>query len=163
MTTTRPIGKIAGRSAAARMLVVATLAALTGAAGARLEARQVADPSADLLQGFTPDVSVARGQTVHFKIETTATAYSISIYRLDGAGMAASQPLATVPNPPAPQIQPPCLADPDAGIDCSNWSESASWAVPTDAVPGIYIALLQRPDTNTSTSIVFVVQGDAGN
>ena len=29
-------------------------------------------------------------------------------------------------------------------IDCGNWAESASWAVPTDAVSGIYFARLVR-------------------
>ena len=41
------------------------------------------------LQGFATDISVNRGETVSFKIDTTASAYRIDIYRLgyyDGHG-----------------------------------------------------------------------------
>ena len=34
------------------------------------------------IQGFATDISVNKGQTVHFKIKTNATAYTIDIYRL---------------------------------------------------------------------------------
>src|SRR4030095_14753481 len=34
------------------------------------------------IQGFATDISVNKGQTVHFKIKTDATAYTIKIYRL---------------------------------------------------------------------------------
>jgi hypothetical protein len=164
MMTTRPAGKITRRSSVARMLVATSAVALTCAFGAPAGASAAADTPPQTLQGFTTNVSVSRGQTVHFKIETDAAAYSITIYPLDGAGTAAAQPVASVPNPPAPQVQPACIPDPASGVvDCSNWSESASWAVPLDAVPGIYVALLQRPDTTASTSIVFVIQADGGN
>src|ERR1035437_5253530 len=34
------------------------------------------------IQGFATDISANKGDTVHFKINTTASAYQISIYRL---------------------------------------------------------------------------------
>src|SRR5213595_2877981 len=34
------------------------------------------------LQGFATDISVNRGDTVHFKIDTNAPAYTIQIFRL---------------------------------------------------------------------------------
>jgi N,N-dimethylformamidase beta subunit-like protein len=111
------------------------------------------------LQGFTTNTSVSRGQVVHFKIETDALAYSITIYQLGESG---ALPVASLPTPPAPQLQPPCLPDSSTGlVDCSNWSESASWAVPADAVPGLYVARLARPDTVSGSEIVFVVQDDS--
>ena len=65
------------------------------------------DPS---IQGFATQISVNRGDTVHFKVKTDATAYGIDIYRLgyyggDGARLIASvNPTATLP-----QTQPACL------------------------------------------------------
>jgi len=162
MMTTRPTGQINRRSRVVQMLVAACAVLVTCGVGAGASA--AADSPSPNLQGYTTELSIIRGQTVHFKIETDAPAYSITIYLLDQNGVAGTQPVASVPNPPAPQVQPPCLSSQDAGlVDCSNWSESASWAVPANAVPGIYIALLQRADTMASSQIVFVVQGDSGN
>ena len=46
-------------------------------------------------------------------------------------------------------------------IDCGNWAESASWAVPADAVSGIYFAKLVRDDQPSEGShIIFVVRDD---
>lgn len=158
MMTTRPIQPIRHRPRMARAFVA--LGAIVLACGAGVRASAAADDIVSpTLQGFTTDLSVSRGQTVRFKIETNAPAYSITIYPIDDAGVAGAQPVGSVPNPPAPQVQPPCLPSQDTGlVDCGNWSESASWTVPQSTVPGIYVALLQRPDTPASSQIVFVVQ-----
>src|SRR5205807_1457055 len=47
--------------------------------------------------------------------------------------------------------------------DCGNWAESASWAVPPDAVSGIYFAKLVRSDTGAASHMFFVVRDDASN
>jgi hypothetical protein len=140
-------------------LLVATFAGFVlagvGAGGNAVQAGST-DP---ILQGFTTNTSASRGQVVHFKIETDALAYSITIYQLGESG---AQAVASLPTPPAPQLQPPCLPDSGTGvIDCSNWSESASWTVPANAIPGLYVARLERPDTGNGSEIVFVVQDDS--
>jgi hypothetical protein len=118
-----------------------------------------AQTSVPSLGGFTTNPSVSRGNVVHFKIATDALAYSITIYRRDDSG---AQAVASLPTPAAPQIQPPCLPDSGTGVvDCSNWSESASWTVPATAIPGLYVARLERPDTGSVSEIVFVVQDDS--
>ena len=72
--------------------------------------------------------------------------------------------MATVnPSASLPQNQPTCLNDVATGlIDCGNWAVSASWAVPSDAVSGIYFAKVVRPDTGGASHIVFVVRDDDG-
>ncbi|HTN44167.1 MAG TPA: DUF4082 domain-containing protein, partial [Nitrospiria bacterium] len=119
------------------------------------------DPS---LQGFATDISVNQGQTVHFKIETDAAAYHLDIYRMGYYnGMGARKITTVVPSVPLPQTQPDCLSDITTGLlDCGNWAESASWAVPPDAVSGIYFAKLVREDTGGASHIVFIVRADAG-
>src|SRR5690348_14989980 len=134
---------------------------LTGTSQSIWDVSGAGDPS---IQGFATDISVNVGQTISFKINTDATAYTIDIYRMGyyrGAGarlVTSIQPSATLP-----QIQPSCLSDTSTGlVDCGNWNVSASWSVPSNAVSGIYFAHLTRSDTGGDSHIVFIVRNDAG-
>ena len=121
------------------------------------------DPS---IQGFATDISVDHGETVHFKIDTPSTAYHLDIYRMGYYGGDGARKVATVtPSASLPQAQPNCLDDTTTGlIDCGNWAESASWAVPADAVSGIYFAKLVRTDQPSDGShIFFIVRDDASH
>jgi hypothetical protein len=102
----------------------------------------ISGAGASSIQGFTTDISVNQGETVRFKVDTDASAYRLDIYRLGYYGGMGARKIATVrPSVPLPQPQPNCLTDASTGlIDCGNWAESASWAVPADATSGIYIA-----------------------
>ncbi|MDP4263600.1 MAG: DUF4082 domain-containing protein [Bacteroidota bacterium] len=113
------------------------------------------------IQGFATDLSVNKGQTVHFKIDVTpAASYTITIYRLgyyqgNGARLIAS--LGTF----AGTSQGNGLYDASTGLlDCSPWTESASWAVPSTAVSGLYIAKLTKTGGGSS-HIPFIVRDDA--
>jgi hypothetical protein len=114
------------------------------------------------IQGFATDISVNRGQTVRFKINSTASQYRLEIYRLGYYGGQGARKIATVlPSVPLPQTQPACLSNAATGlVDCGNWIESASWGVPADAVSGVYVAKLVRIDTGGSSHIVFIVRDD---
>ena len=117
------------------------------------------------LQGYATEISVNRGNTVTFKVDTTAAAYRLDIYRMGYYGGQGARKVAGVlPSATLPQAQPACLRDAATGlIDCGNWGASASWAVPASAVSGIYFAKLVRLDTGGSSHIVFIVRDDAGN
>ena len=116
------------------------------------------------IQGFATDISVDQGGTVEFKIDTTASAYRLDIYRMGYYGGDGARLVDTV-DPSAVTDQPDCLTDPSTGlVDCGNWSVSATWAVPGDAVSGIYFAKLVRTDgTPGSSHVVFIVRDDDGN
>ncbi len=103
------------------------------------------------IQGFATDISVNVGETVSFKIGSDSPKYRIDLYRLGYYGGAGARLVATVrPSIALPQTQPPCLRDESARLyDCGNWSVSAAWAVPNDAMSGIYIARLVREDDTT--------------
>ncbi|MBO0721480.1 MAG: DUF4082 domain-containing protein, partial [Blastocatellia bacterium] len=118
----------------------------------------------DSIQGFATDMSVNRGETVHFKIDTPSNNYRLDIYRIGYYGGAGARFITTVsPSAPLPQNQPQCLPDFSTGlVDCGNWAESASWAVPANATSGIYIAKLVRQDVSGSSHIVFIVRDDDG-
>ena len=106
-------------------------------------------------------MSANPGDTVRFKIKTPATRYHMDIYRMgyyQGNG-AAGWPPRSQPTANLPQTQPTCLNDtaPTGLVDCGNWAVSASWAVPSTAVSGVYFARLVRDDTSGTSHIVFVV------
>jgi Domain of unknown function (DUF4082)/Bacterial Ig-like domain/Bacterial Ig domain len=117
------------------------------------------------IQGFATDISVNQGETVHFKVDTDASAYRLDIYRMGYYGGMGARKVATVrPSVSLPQNQLDCLTNGSTGlIDCGNWAVSASWTVPTDATSGIYFAKLVRESGVSGAShIVFIVRDDDG-
>ena len=123
----------------------------------------VGDPT---IQGYATSMSVNIGETVNFKIKTPASSYHIDILRLGYYGGLGARKIASNIQPSAklPQTQPECLQHATTGlIDCGNWSVSASWTVPKNAVSGMYIAHLVRNDTGGSSQIPFVVRNDSSH
>jgi hypothetical protein len=116
------------------------------------------------IQGFATAISVNKGETVRFKVMSTASAYRLDIYRMGYyEGMGARKIASVVPSATLPQTQPACVTTAATGlIDCGNWAESASWPVPAGATSGIYFARLVRLDTGGASHIFFVVRDDAG-
>ncbi|WP_433380437.1 N,N-dimethylformamidase beta subunit family domain-containing protein [Actinoplanes sp. CA-142083] len=116
------------------------------------------------LQGFSTQISVNAGETVNFKIKSTATSYRLDIYRMGYYGGNGARLITTV-SPVGRQTQPNCLSDSSTGlVDCGNWAVSASWAVPSTAVSGIYFARLVRTDgTSGASHIPFVVRDDSSH
>ncbi|GJQ35093.1 MAG: hypothetical protein JETCAE01_11030 [Anaerolineaceae bacterium] len=124
------------------------------------------------IQGFATDISVNRGNTVQFKIDTTAALYDIQIYRLGYYGGDGARLIHTITNVSG-TAQPACTlsAIPIGGgsttsgqlLDCGNWSVSASWAVPANATSGVYIARPTRIDNGGASHIVFIVRDDASD
>ncbi|MEZ0447889.1 DUF4082 domain-containing protein [Cellulomonas sp. ICMP 17802] len=117
----------------------------------------------DEIQGFATDISVNVGSTVQFKIKTAAKKYNIDIYRTGWYGGLGARLITSVtPSASLPQTQPQCVSDATTELyDCGNWAVSASWAVPTTAVSGVYIAKLTDPATGDTSHIIFVVRNDA--
>jgi WD40 repeat protein len=126
------------------------------------------------IQGFATDISVNRGGSVNFKVSTPASAYRLDIYRMGYYGGNGARKVATV-NGTGPQNR--AGANPTACltgqidskgqstglIDCGNWAQSASWAVPADATSGIYFARAVRTDTGGASHIFFIVRDDSSH
>jgi Domain of unknown function (DUF4082)/Fibronectin type III domain/Bacterial Ig domain len=136
--------------------------ALPGDPQTKWQLEKVGDPT---IQGFATAMSVNVGETEYFKINTPAKAYKIEILRLGYYGGGGAHVVTTVtPTASLPQTQPACLKAPSTGlIDCGNWGVSAHWAVPSNAISGIYLALLTRTDTGGKSQIIFVVRNDASH
>ena len=171
-----------GRSASWAALALVAVAALASASPARADCARpanaivvenckqgtpasvwdVAGAGSASIQGFATAMSVNRGQTEQFKVDTTASAFRLDIYRMGWYGGDGARLVATV-GPVAGGSQPSCDQDAATGlVDCGNWSVSASWTVPADATSGIYFAHLVGEDGTSDSHIVFVVRDDAG-
>nr|WP_319005738.1 DUF4082 domain-containing protein [Pararhizobium sp. BT-229] len=115
------------------------------------------------IQGFATQISTNVGGTVDFKIATNSTNYRLDIYRMGYYGGNGARKVATINKSLASaQVQPHPIVDMSIGlIDAGNWSVSASWAIPQDAVSGVYFAKLVRQDGTAGESIVpFIVRED---
>ena len=136
---------------------------LTGSPQSEWDTEELSGDSSIL--GFATDISVNRGSTISFKINTTASAYTIDIYRMGYyGGMGARKVTSITPSARLPQTQPACMTDSSVGLmDCGNWAVSASWAVPATATSGIYFAHLKRSDTGGDSHIVFIVRNDSSH
>ncbi|MET7243341.1 DUF4082 domain-containing protein [Methylobacterium sp. EM32] len=118
----------------------------------------------DNIEGFATDISTNIGKTVNFKINTNSNNYRIDIYRLGYYGGLGARKIDTIQHTGV-QNQPNPLRDAATGmVDAGNWSISASWNVPTDAVSGVYIAKLTRQDgVAGENEIPFIVRDDSSH
>jgi hypothetical protein len=156
-----------------RLLAVLSVAQENQLAGAPTSQWYIDGAGSSNIEGFATQMSVNRGQTVEFKVNTNATAYRLDIYRMGYYGGLGAREVATVhPLSSLPQNQPsPLVAKSyahDSGsaglVDAGNWSVSATWNVPQDATSGIYFAKLEREDGIAGSNyIVFVVRDDASH
>ncbi|RJG40395.1 DUF4082 domain-containing protein [Mesorhizobium sp. DCY119] len=116
------------------------------------------------IEGFATDISVDNGKTISFKIDTDSNNYRIDIYRLGYYGGMGARKVTTLQHTGL-QNQPNPLRNASTGtVDAGNWSVSASWTVPEDAVSGVYIAKLVRQDgTFGENHVPFIVRDDASH
>jgi len=105
------------------------------------------------IQGFATDISVNAGESISFKVGTGSPAYRIDLYRLGYYGGMGARLAATIkPSTPLPFHQPDCLTDMTVRLyDCGNWTVSATWNVPRDAMSGLYLARFVREDSDPPT------------
>ncbi len=115
------------------------------------------------IKGFATQTSVKAGDTLQLKVSSPVS-YHVEIYRLgwyggDGARLMPTSPTATFPA----VSQPACASDSTGLVDCGNWSTTATWAVPTNVVSGLYLAYLDQTDGNGVMPYPFVVRDETRN
>ncbi len=117
--------------------------------------------------GYATDISVNKGDTVHFKVNINSGTdfnYNITIYRIgyyQGNGARLIKDLGNFTQ----VSQNACGYDTTGLTDCGNWNVSASWKVPTNLVSGLYVAKLTRSALGGggSNHIAFIVRDDGSN
>jgi len=115
------------------------------------------------IEGFAAEFTINHGQTVDFKINTDSKNYRIDIYRIGYYNGDGARKVATINQSlTSAQVQPVPLFDPTRKlVDAGNWSVSASWAIPADAVSGVYFAKLTRLDGSGGANMIpFIVRDD---
>ncbi|HEV2634821.1 MAG TPA: DUF4082 domain-containing protein [Actinocrinis sp.] len=110
------------------------------------------------IQGFPTLTSLQAGQTISFKVSSPVT-YKVEIFRLGWYGGDGAREMPTTPTAVFPAItQPACDTAASTGeTDCGNWSVTATWTVPSDAVSGVYLADFDQTDGKGLMPYPFVV------
>ena len=124
-------------------------------------------PSSNQIEGFATNISVDNGGSVAFKVNVNAAPgasvpYHIEIYRLGYYGGDGATLVTTI-NGLNGTLQPAPMTDARGLADAGNWTVSANWASPADAVSGVYLARLVRDDNGATNQIPFIIRDDANH
>ena len=118
-------------------------------------------PGSTNIEGFADNISVNHGSTINFKIRTTSSNFRIDIYRLGYYNGNGARLMTTIQVNRAQNQPTPILNSATGEVDAGNWAVSASWAVPSTAVSGVYIAKLTRQDSTAGENqLPFIVRAD---
>jgi hypothetical protein len=115
------------------------------------------------IEGFAVQFTINHGQKIDFKINTDSKNYRIDIYRIGYYNGDGARKVGTINKSlTTAQSQPIPLFDPSRNlVDAGNWSVSASWDIPADAVSGVYFAKLTRLDGSGGENMIpFIVRDD---
>lgn len=98
----------------------------------------VSDPTQPTIAGYTDSLSYLPGDTVNFKVDSGNSAFTINVYRVGfyGYNLFGARKKAALTGSPA--VQPSPSVNSRGGTECS-WSTTATWSIPADATPGVYI------------------------
>lgn len=109
--------------------------------------------------GFARQFSSQPGDTVDFSCHGDGTV--LDIYRIgyyDGRGW---RKVASLTNTPTTQPDPDTIPDSNGGVTCSNWSVTASWSIPADALSGLFVGVYRNVAENNASYIPFMVRDDS--
>lgn len=105
------------------------------------------------IAGYTDTLSYNLGDTVNFKIDSNNTGFNVEISRIGYYGYESFGAKLKTTIAGTPAAQPAPTVDTYGGSVC-NWSTTATWSIPTDATPGIYMYNMRRTDNSA-----YVAQG----
>ncbi|HET9411596.1 MAG TPA: N,N-dimethylformamidase beta subunit family domain-containing protein [Candidatus Saccharimonadales bacterium] len=110
------------------------------------------------IAGYTDKISYAPGDTVNFKVNSNNIGFGVEITRVGFYNYVnfGGKRKASVTGTPAVQAAP--TIDSYGGTVCA-WSTTATWTIPSDATPGVYVANARRTDNSAFVSqMVFLVR-----
>jgi len=114
------------------------------------------------IEGFAQEFTVEPGNTVHFKIDIASGSpvpYTVKIYRIGWYQGNGARFIDDLGNSLTGGMMPPANYDPVTGMtDCNNWPVATQWTVPSNAIPGVYIARMDCPSVGGSAILIFVVK-----
>src|SRR5262249_54230956 len=145
-TSNFTVGVTAGAQTATRALSltiapneIAAENALPGNPSSQWDITGAGDPS---IQGFATDMSVNRGDTINFKVNTNSTNYRFDIYRIGYYGGLRGRPPPTRPPPPTPPPTHPARPPdpPTRPAHSGDSARSGSSTAPPPAPPAPHTA-----------------------
>lgn len=119
-----------------------------------------AAPQGDVsVAGFSRKISYNVGETAEFCV--TGSPAEIRIYRAGWYGGVGFRLITTISNTPATQPNGATVTDSYGATTMTAWTTTATWAIPTTAVSGIYMAMVRNAANTDAFYITFVVRDDA--
>jgi hypothetical protein len=109
--------------------------------------------------GFSRKISYNVGETAQFCI--TGSPSSIRILRVGWYNGVGFRQVATITNTPATQPDGAAISGGYGGTTSTAWTVTASWAIPSNAVSGVYMAAVRNAGDTDAFYITFVVRDDA--
>lgn len=110
------------------------------------------------IAGYTDHMSYSPGDAVNFNVDSNNTGFDVEIFRHGFYNYVTwgAKWKATVTGSPA--VQPAPTIDAYGGTICA-WSSTATWSIPADATPGVYIYNMRRTDNASFVAAgIFVVK-----
>ena len=108
---------------------------------------------------FARQISVNIGETIEFC--TNGAPSSIEIFRVGWYGGLGFRRVDTISATPATQPEALTIPGSNGATSCTNWSVTATWAVPTTAVSGMYMAMVRNAASTDAFYVSFIVRDDA--
>lgn len=113
-----------------------------------------------VIEGYASLTSVNIGAEIRFYVSTTASSYSLDIYRLGYYQGKGARSVASVSNLTG-HIQTVPTADPATGLVECHWTDPYTLSIPSDWVSGVYLAKLTAQPGGQQNWMMFVVRDDA--
>jgi hypothetical protein len=110
--------------------------------------------------GFARPFSVDVGETVRFACDGSGTV--LDVYRIGWyGGLGWCNKVKSLANTATSQPEPDAIPGSNGAVSCSNWTDTASWAVPDNMTPGLYVGVRRNVALNDASYIPFVVRDDS--
>lgn len=136
-----------------------TTVALENAKQGNLAAEWSIDGAGDVSNlGFARQFSVDSGETVEFSCDGNGV--DIDVYRIGYYGGLGWRKVASLTNTATDQPDPDIIPNSNGGVTCSNWSVTATWDVPAEALSGLYVGVYRNLASDNASYIPFIVRND---
>jgi hypothetical protein len=110
--------------------------------------------------GYAKQFSRNVGESIDFAVDGVNAA-NIAIHRIGHYAGNRWRLVATVSNTGTNQPDTQALTNGAGARSASNWSTTASWTIPSDAVSGLYIGVVRNSSNQAQSWIPFIVREDS--
>jgi hypothetical protein len=150
---------ITGTSAGVVQEVIVAENARTGVADSTVGVSTIGRGTDGFL-GYAKQFSTDAGNSVSFAVDGVNAA-NIAIHRIGHYAGNRWRLVATISNTGTNQPDVQTLANSNGSTSASNWSTTATWSIPADAVSGLYVGVVRNSGNTAQSWIPFIVRNDS--